>query len=288
MSLKQIVKKMTNILPDGLFLRLEYFRRLGCFPNLTNPKTFNEKLQWLKLHDRKPEYTRMVDKYEAKRYVAERIGEKYIIPLIGVWDSFDQIDFERLPDQFVLKCTHDSGGLVICPDKVKLDKAAANKKINASLKNNYYWHSREWPYKHLNPRIIAEKYMVDKTGDLQDYKVLCFNGEPKLVQFHKGRYQNHTQDYFDTEWNNLKIYQGLPMSETDIEKPVFLEQMLRLSKELSAGIPHVRVDWYYVEGRLYFGELTFFDASGFEAFEPEQWNYTLGSWIQLPDKTKRK
>ena len=269
-------------LPDKMFLKIGYRLTMKKKLNLKDPKTLNEKLQWLKLYDRNPEYTKMVDKYEAKRYVAERVGEKYIIPLLGVWDSFDEIDFDRLPDQFVLKCTHDCGGLVICQDKSKLDLESAKKKIVRSLRNNYYWQSREWPYKDVKPRIIAEKYMVDESGtELKDYKVMCFHGEPKIIQLHKGRYSDHTQDFYSAEWEKYDIYQGCPQTEGAIEKPVFLEEMLAVSRKLSKDIPCVRADWYCVDGQLYFGELTFFDASGFCAYEPEEWDYTLGSWVNL-------
>ena len=272
---------LLNWMSDETYLKFAFRVRCGSTLDLENPKTYNEKLQWLKLHDRKPEYTTMVDKYEVKQYIAEKIGDEYVIPTLGVWDRFEDIDFDSLPEQFVLKCTHDSGGLVICKDKAKLDIADARKRITKSLKKNYYWANREWPYKNVQPRIIAEKFMVDDSGGLQDYKVLCFNGEPKLIQVHKGRFQSHTQDYYDTQWKRQAIYQGDPMSSTETAKPVFLEQMLEVSRKLSAGIPHVRVDWYYVDGQLYFGELTFFDGSGLVPFEPEHWDYILGSWIDL-------
>lgn len=274
-----------NRLSDEVYLKRMYKAIIGKDLDLENPKTYNEKLQWLKLYDRKPVYTTMVDKYEVKPYVADRIGESYVIPTLGIWDSFDEIDFDTLPEQFVLKCTHDSGGLVICQDKSKLDIRAARKSIEKSLKNNYYLHGREWPYKDVKPRILAEKYMVDDSGtELRDYKVVCFGGEPKLIQYHQGRYHKHTQDIYDTAWNKLDVIQGTPSSEKELAQPMFLDEMLELSHKLSAGIPQVRVDWYFVQGQLYFGELTFFDASGFGEFEPEEWNEIIGSWITLPEK----
>lgn len=214
--------------------------------NLDNPQTFNEKLQWLKLYDRKPEYTTMVDKYAVKKYVADVIGEEYIIPTLGVWNHFDEIDFDKLPNQFVLKCTHDSGGIVICTDKSNLDLKAAKKKIEKCLKRNYYWSSREWPYKNVKPRIIAEKYMSDEgKEELSDYKVLCFNGEPKIVEVHNGRFNGqHTQDCYDEFWNKTDIEQyDLPKTDEIMPKPAFLEEMLHLSKLLSKDLIHVRVDW---------------------------------------------
>lgn len=254
--------------------------------NLDNPQTFNEKLQWLKLYDRKPEYTTMVDKYAVKRYVADIIGEEYIIPTLGVWNHFDEIDFDKLPNQFVLKCTHDSGGIVICTDKSNLDLKAAKKKIEKCLRRNYYWSSREWPYKNVKPRIIAEKYMSDEgKEELSDYKVLCFNGEPKIVEVHKGRFNGqHTQDCYDEFWNKTDIEQhDLPKSDDIMPKPAFLEEMLHLSKLLSKDLIHVRVDWYFTNNRLYFGELTFFDGSGYNLFCGNA-DELLGSWIKLPIK----
>ena len=273
------------VLSDEAYLKINYKLVMGKKLDLQNPKTYNEKLQWLKLYDRKPEYTRMVDKYEAKKYVSEKIGKEYIIPTLGVWDHFDDIDFDSLPDQFVLKCTHDSGGLVIVKDKTKLDQTAAKRKIAKSLKKNYFYHAREWAYKDVKPGILAEQYLEDsEREELSDYKVMCFGGEPKLIQIHRGRFGIHTQDFYDTQWNKLEILQGLPMSDEILEKPKFLEEMLSMSRKLSADIPQLRVDWYFTNGKLYFGELTFFDASGFSDFEPGEWNAIIGSWVQLPEK----
>lgn len=270
-------------MPDEEFLKRMFKARVGYPLDLDNPRTYNEKLQWLKLHYRKPEFTQMVDKYEMKHFAANRIGEQYVIPNLGIWDRVEDIDFDHLPDQFVLKCTHDSGGLVICKDKRTLDIGAARKKINKCLKSNYYLVGREWPYKNVKPRIIAEVYMEDSSESaLTDYKVLCFNGVAKLIQIHRGRFVQHTQDFYDTDWNRVNITQGPPQTATDLEKPAFLEEMLSLSAELSKDIPHLRVDWYYVRGHLYLGELTFFDGSGFEPFEPKSFDRLLGDWIALP------
>lgn len=271
-----------DFLSDELYLKLIYWQKMGKKLNLKNPKRFNEKLQWLKLHDRKPEYSVMVDKYEVKNFVTSKIGSAYVIPTLGVWDKFEDIDFGELLDKFVLKCTHDSGGLVICKDKNKLDMKAAKTKINKSLQNNYYLQGREWPYKNVKPRILAEKYMVDESGfELKDYKVMCFEGEPKLIQVHSGRFASHTQDFYTTEWEHLAITQGVPLSDIQVERPACLQEMLEMSRILAAGLHQVRVDWYYVEGQLYFGEITFFDASGFDDFEPDEWNELVGSWIKI-------
>lgn len=271
----------------------EYLKRLfriqmGYELNLDNPRTFNEKMQWLKLHDRKPIYTKMVDKYEAKKYVAEIIGEEYIIPTLGVWDRFDEINFDALPDQFVLKTTHDSGGVIICRDKKALDMDAAREKLSKSLEHNFYYRFREWPYKDVKPRIIAEKCLTDESkNDLRDYKVLCFGGEPKLIELHAGRFTSHqTQDFYDTEWNKTTISQtgitSFQVNTIAAPKPVNLKEMLDLSKTLSKGMIHIRVDWYSVFGKLYFGELTFYDGSGLDAWDKAEDDLLLGSWIKLP------
>lgn len=277
-----------NWMSDEQFLKKEYFLQMGKKLNLNDPKTFNEKLQWLKIHNRKPGYTTMVDKYAAKQYVADRIGERYIIPTLGVWEHFDDIDFDNLPNQFVLKCTHDSGGIVICRDKSKLDKKAAKKKLEYYLRRKYYYIHREWPYKNVPKRIIAEQYLSndEKSDELSDYKVLCFNGEPKLIEIHRGRFSgHHTQDFYDVNWNKTEFEQPEdPLSDEIMKKPVFADKMLELSRTLAENIPHVRIDWYYTGGKLLFGEITFFDGSGFCPFIDNQ-DEILGSWITLPQKT---
>ena len=279
-------------MPDDEFLKRLFRIKLGYELNLDDPKTFNEKLQWLKLYDRKQIYTTMVDKYAVKEYVAGIIGEQYIIPTLCVCDSFDEINFASLPNQFVLKCTHDSGGLVICRDKAKLDMKAARKKISSCLKKNYYYKFREWPYKGVKPRVIVEKYMEDESRELRDYKVLCFNGIPKLIEVHQGRYTDHqTQDFYDTGWHkttisqaNLQRYQAT----CDVaEKPEKLDEMLALSSSLAKGIPQLRVDWYQVMGKLYFGEMTFFDGAGLDPFDNYEDDLLLGNWIMLPMKESK-
>ena len=281
-------RNMLNWMPDEAFLKRKFKLVMGHELDLESPKTFNEKLQWLKLYDRKPLYTKLVDKYEVRKYIAEKIGEEYLIHLVGgPWDSPDEIDFDALPDRFVLKCTHDSGGVIICKDKSKLDIPAAKAKLNKRLKRNYYWVNREWPYKDVPHRIIAEKYMEDESGELRDYKVLCFNGEPKLIELHMGRFTKHTQDFYDTQWKRQDIIQGSPMADEPTPRPVFLDDMLKMSSELSKDFPHIRVDWYGIEGKLYLGELTMYDASGLCAFDLEEWDSELGSWIELP-KQQRK
>ncbi len=285
MKLKRVIKRLTRVLSDKAYIRLKYFSRFRKFPDLKNPKTFCEKLQWLKLYDRNPEYSKMVDKYEVREYVKEKLGEEYLVPLLGVWDSFDEIDFDKLPRQFVLKCTHDSGGLVICKDKSKLNIEKTRKKINRSLKNNYYWSGREWPYKDVKPRIIAEKYMVDESGtELKDYKFLCFNGKPMFVEYHTGRFtEKHTQDFYDINWNKTNISQEGTMSDFTVEKPMLFDKMIELTNILADGIRHVRIDWYNINGKIYFGEITFFDNSGLVPFDKEDDDLLLGSLIDLKE-----
>ena len=274
-------------LDDETFLYRKYKACMGKELNLASPKTFNEKLQWLKLYDHKPEYTMMVDKYAVRKYIADTIGEEYLIPLLGVWDNPDDIDFDALPKQFVLKCNHNSGlGMCICKDKSKLDIEKVKAGLRKGLKQDYYLTCREWPYKNVKRRIIAEEYMSDEgKEELSDYKVLCFNGEAKLIEVHKGRfYGNHTADNYDEFWNKTDIEQyDLPKSDDIMPKPAFLEEMLYLSKLLSKNLIHVRVDWYFTNNRLYFGELTFFDGSGYNQFCGDADEF-LGSLIKLPIK----
>ena len=287
---RAIVKKEENLkwIPDPLYLRLRYLFVMKKVLHLKNPVTYNEKLQWLKLNDRKDIYTTMVDKYEAKRFVSDRIGEEYIIPVLGVWNSFDEIDFESLPERFVLKCTHDSGGLVIVKDKSKLDLDSAKKKIEKCLKKNYYYCGREWPYKNVKPRILAEVYMEDaKTSELRDYKFFCFNGKAKALFVASERQKEDEEtkfDFFDMEYNHLPIRNGHPNAEIPPEKPMNFDRMRELAEILSEGIPHLRVDFYEVDGKIYFGELTFTHWNGMTPFEPEEWDETFGSWIELPIK----
>ncbi len=276
-------------MPDEEYLRKVYRGRFGTELNLEDPQTFNEKLQWLKLYNRKPIYTTMVDKYEAKKYVADAIGEEHIIPTLGVWDQFEDIDFDALPNQFVLKCTHDSAGLVICEDKSKLDISKARKKINRSLKRKFFFVGREWPYKNVKPRIIAEKFMSDGVTKVpRDYKLLCFNGQPRIILVCNQRFTDEGlhEDFFDENWEKTTIKKPqFKFSEVTPEKPATFEEMKAIARKLAEGIPFVRVDLYEIGGKVYFGELTFFPASGFTGFDPPSWDKTLGDWVTLPEKT---
>jgi hypothetical protein len=278
--------QLLNWIPDEIYIRILFWFRVGKRLNLKHPQTFNEKLQWLKLYDRKPEYTLMVDKYEAKKIVASIIGEQYIIPTLGVWNSEEEIDFDKLPKQFVLKCTHDSGGLVICRDKSKLDIASAKEKLRRCLKSNYYWSNREWPYKNVKPRIIAEQYMEDEaTHELRDYKIFTFNGVAKALFIATDRYgEEETKfDFFDAEFKHLPFTNGHPNADVMPAKPDTFEEMKALASKLSENIPQLRVDFYEVNGKAYFGELTFAHWSGLMPFNPPEWDKTFGDWIKLPE-----
>jgi glycosyltransferase len=282
--LRGIWHRVGLIFGDEIYVRVEYFIVFGKRLRLKNPQTYSEKLQWLKLHEGDPIYTRMVDKAEAKKYVTEIIGEEYIIPTYGVWNHFDEIDFDKLPDQFVLKTTHDSGGVIICKDKKTLDKNAAKVKLEKSLKNDYYYTSKEWPYKNVVPRIIAEKYMEDESGELCDYKLFCFDGKMKALFIATDRFTSGEEtkfDFFDENFNHLPFTNGHPNATKPIKKPESFQQMKDLAEKLSQKNPHVRVDFYCTNGKIYFGELTFFHWGGFKRFEPEEWDFKFGEWFKL-------
>jgi hypothetical protein len=290
-TINKIYNSALLLLPDQIFLEVKFRQTMGKKLNLKNPQTYSEKLQWLKLYNRRPEYTTMVDKYSVKEYVANIIGKEYIIPTLGVWDRVEDIEWEKLPSQFVLKCTHDSGGLVICKDKSSLDKQAAINKLRRGLRQNYYRRNREWPYKNVVPRIIAEQYMEDeKTQELRDYKFFCFDGEVKALFIASERMKKGEEtkfDFFDENFEHLPFTNGHPNADELPKKPICFEEMKLLAGKLSQGIPHVRVDFYDVNGKVYFGEMTFFHWSGFKPFEPEKWDYIFGNWIILPPKDRR-
>jgi hypothetical protein len=260
--------------------------------NLRNPKTFNEKIQWLKLHDRKPEYSKLVDKVTAKEIVGEIIGKEYIIPTLGVWNCFDEINFDLLPNQFVLKCTHDSGTILICKNKNLFNKKTAKRKLTKALKSNYYWMWREWPYKDVKPRIIAEEFLNDDVSDdLFDYKFMAFNEKVRstFVCSNRNYKGNLNVTFFDLEWNRLPFERTYYQSPIEIEKPINYELMLKLTERLVKEIhsSFVRIDFYEVNGKIYFGEVTFFPGSGLESFQPVEWDYKFGEWLELPKKDKR-
>ncbi len=287
-----VVKNLLRFLPDKLYLSLRYRFQIGHWIDWKNPKTFTEKIQWLKVYNRKPEYTTMVDKYAVKQYVADRIGEEYIIPTLGIWDKPEDIDWESLPNQFVLKTTHGGGGggVVICKDKATFDKQSAIAKLNDSLVSDIYLSLREWPYKNVQKRIIAEKFMAPVKNpiptDLSDYKFFCFNGEPKYCQVIRDRYSKETIDFYDMEWNHQEFVGLNPVARNGlapVAPPKHLNEMIQICKKLAKDIPFVRVDLYVIDEKQYFGELTFYPASGIGTFNLDVWNGRLGDLLTLPN-----
>jgi hypothetical protein len=297
-SLKDVLKRPSLIVPilgqrghlkwmdDETYLKFCFKGYMGYTLDIDNPKTYNEKLQWLKLHDRNPLYTTLVDKVAVKKWVADKIGPEYVTETYGVWESADDIDINRLPEKFVLKTNHDSGGVAVCSNKSSFDFEAAKKKLNRRLKNNYYYHGREWPYKNVKPRVFAEEYLEEADSeDLPDYKFFCFDGVAKAMFIATDRMALDKEtkfDFYDMDFNHLPFTNGHPNSTCQIDKPVYFEEMKRLAECLSKGIPHVRVDFYIANNQVYFGEMTFSHWSGYVPFVPESWDRQFGDWIELP------
>lgn len=275
---------LSPLIPDKLYLKIFHRLYLGYCLDLKHPKTYQEKQQWLKLYNRKPEYTVMADKVKAKEWVANKIGEEHIIPTIGVWKDPAEIDFDALPDKFVLKCNHNSGlGMCICKDKKKLDIDKVKRELLKGIKQNYFLHAREWPYKDIPRRIFAEKFMADGNNtDLTDYKFFCFDGEPFMMYVSQDNAENTTTDFFDMNYNRLPIRMKDPNSKNPPSKPSKFEEMKAFARILSKGIPHVRVDFYVINDFVYFGEMTFFHNAASTKVYPNEWNYKLGDMIKLP------
>ena len=273
-------------LSDEEYIAKMFKLKLGYDIDLSNPKTFNEKLNYLKLNYRKPILTKMVDKHEAKRIVSDIVGEQFVVKEYGLFDKADDIEFDILPNEFVLKTTHFSGGVIICKDKEKFDSKAATEKLNKLLKQNYYYNCREWPYKDIEPKVIVEKYITDGINDvLPVYKFFCFDGKPVLLQAIKNdKQKTETIDYFDMDWNMLELRQNYPNSDTPLNKPINFEEMKEIAERLSKGFPFIRVDLYSVNGKTLFSEFTFFSDAGFERFYPEEWDEKLGAMIKISDK----
>lgn len=268
---------------DKTYLKLKYRLILNKKLDLNNPKTFNEKLQWLKLYNRNPEYTKMVDKYEAKKYVASIIGNEYIIKTLEIYNNYNEIDFNKLPNQFVIKPTHTSGDIFICKDKKSINNKELRKKINRWLKRKYYYFHREWPYKNVKPRIIIEEYKNSKEqAELTDYKFFCFNGNAEMILVCSNRSKKLKKTWFDINWNMLDLREGDCKIDLTVKKPVNLSLMLEMANKLSQEIPFVRIDFYEIDGKVYFGEITFFPKAGYEEFKPEKYQKILGDKIKLP------
>lgn len=274
---------LKKLIPTKIWLKIEFYISINKKLDLSKPQTFNEKIQWLKLYDCKDQYTEFVDKFKVRKYISDTIGDEYLIPLIGVWDKFEDIDFDKLPNQFVLKPTHTSGNVFICKDKSEINFIKIKKEINDWLAREYYWIHREWPYKNIKPRIVCEKFMVDESGtELKDYKFFCFNGVPKAMFVATDRGVDTRFDFYDMDFNHLPFMQHYKNSTKLINKPKGFDEMVILAKKLSNNLPHVRVDFYDINGKIYFGELTFYHFSGLEKFEPEIYDEIFGSWLVLP------
>ena len=285
----KLFRKLTRSIPDRIYLQIVYFRHFKKFIDFDNPKTFNEKIQWLKLNYRKEEYTNLVDKYRVKQYITKLIGEEYVIPTLGVWKNVDDIDFKSLPEKFVLKCNNDSGGIVICKNKKDFDEVKAKSFLKERLKNNGYWYGREWPYKNVKPCIIAEKYMEDSISkDLKDYKFFCFNGSMEFFDIDIDRFIEHRSNYYDRNGNFLPFGKTYcpPDYTKKIEMPKNLDKMIELAETISHNTVLSRIDFYEIDGQVYFGEITFYPGSGFSPFTDEKWDYKLGDMIDLPNIKK--
>lgn len=288
-----LIYEMYNQLEDINFLQIQFAQRCGYCLDLKNPKTYNEKIQWLKLYDRNPLFTKLADKYEVKKYVMDKIGKEHIIPTYGVWDKWEDIDFENLPNQFVLKCTHDSGSTILCKDKQKLDFinkdkqefdfTSAREYINKSLKYDHYKTCREWVYKDIPHRIIAEQYMENSvSSNLMDYRFLCFNGHAKMIELDFDRFINLKRNLYTRDWKFINETMNLPNDENRIfEKPKKLNEMIKIAETLSEGIRHVRVDLYLVDDNIYFGELTFYNVAGYIKFSSEEMAIKMGNFIDI-------
>lgn len=286
----EIASKLQRVIPDNIYLSAKYFKHFHRFPDLRNPKTFTEKIQWLKLYDRREEYITYVDKYLVKEYIAEKIGKKYIIPTLAVWDSVEDIDISKLPEQFVIKCTHDSGSIIVCKDKRKFNLENAKESLRRGLESTGYWYGREWPYKLVVPKLIVEKYMEDEnTHELRDYKFFCFDGVVKMFKVDFDRFTNHRANYYDVTGKILPFGEKYlpPDFDREIVIPASIPQMIQLAEALSKGIPFVRVDFYDVNGNVFFGELTFYPASGFGPFTDDKADLDVGSWLHLPKQMRR-
>lgn len=292
MNIKEGIKSLLRLLPDELFLKVKYRYVFGKRLSLNNPQTFSEKIQWLKLFDRKPEYPQMVDKIAVKQIVENKIGSDYLIPTIAYWNSPEEIEWEKLPNRFVLKTAHGGGmeGVIICREKEHFDKEIAIKKLKHAFKQDLYRANREWPYKMVPKRILAEQYMEDEYGELRDYKFFCFDGEVKalFVATERTKREEPYFNFFDENYEPLPLKQGHPLAPQIPAKPKCFEKMKEIASVLSEGYPHVRIDLYEINGKVYFGEYTFYHFGGTVPFEPEKWDFVFGSWIKLPPKTITK
>ena len=282
-TIKKFLFPLSRLLPDKLYLSLAYRYFFGKKIDWDNPKTYNEKLQWIKVYDHNPRYTKLVDKYESKLELEKIIGKEFIVPYYGVWDAYEEIPFEELPQKFVLKCTHDSGSVFIINDKNNINYIELRNKINGAMKKNFYWLCREWPYKNIRPRIIAEYLLEDDQGIL-DYKVFSFNGKARALFVASDRNNKDTEtkfDFYNIDFEPMNIINGHPNSGKVINKPRNFSKMIEIAEVITRGIPQARIDFYEVDSKLYVGEVTMFHWGGFKKFEPDCWDEIFGDWIDL-------
>ena len=274
-----------RFLPDKLFLKLQFYLKLGRFPNLRSPRLYNDKLQWIKLYDRDPRYRIFVDKLAVRDYVAETVGDRYLIPEVARYERVDAIEWANLPDRFALKCTHGSGCNTICPDKKKLDIAAETRKLEGWMKRDWFDLSREWPYRGVKPRILVEEFLEGIGGQSPfDYKILCFSGEPRYIIVDVDRFTDHKRNFYDVDWVRQDVFNRHPGYDGEVPRPENLAEMLAVAGALSNGLAHIRIDLYNVKGKIYFGEMTFFHGYGMEVFRPRAFEAHLGDLIRLGDK----
>ncbi len=279
--------RFSFLFSDVRYLKIQHRLIFRKPLELNNPITYNDKLQWLKLYDHRPEYSTMADKVKVKQYVADRIGEQYVVPLLGVWDRPEDIEWNKLPDRFVLKTNHDGGGfgVVVCKDKERFDKTQAVKRLRTSLRRNTYLLGREWPYVNIQRKVFAEQFIEGgETGELPDCKFLCFDGKARLLYLITHTESGTRQDYYDCDFNPLDLKGLYPQSLVKPQKPSNFELMKNLAEELSKGIPHVRMDFFEANDKVYFSEFTFFPSGGWAPFHPEEYDYKLGQYIKLPEK----
>lgn len=281
---RYLMRNYPHLMSDRYFIRVAWKQFRGFELDIEHPRTYNEKLQWLKLYDHNPLYTVLVDKYRVKKWVADRVGEEHVIPTLSVYESVDDILLDELPEQFVLKCNHDSGSVVVCKNKEEFDFDTNRRKLEKALKTNYYWVSREWPYKNVKRIVMAEPMLSD--SDIKDYKIYCFDGKPFMVLVVSERFSNGDGpffSYYDLQGNLLPIkWGGENNPKGEVLEPESLERMVELATILSQGLPQVRIDFYDIGGHIYFGEYTFFDSAGFDRIDPVEWDFILGSLIRLP------
>lgn len=275
-------RKISRLLPDKTYLKMYFYYKTGYRLNLKTPSSYNEKLQWLKLNSYTAGYSHLVDKYSVRSYIEDIIGKDYLIPLYGVFNNFDEIDFNLLPNEFVLKPNHTSGQVFICKDKKQINYQELKKEIDKWLKTNIYWIGREKVYKNIKPVILCEKLLLDRsTNELKDYKIYCFDGEPKIIQVDSNRFTNHSRKLFSPDWQELPFKIMYSSGNEIINKPKNLDLMLELSKLLSEELPHVRIDFYNISGKIYFGEITFYPEAGWGKIEPYKYDLIMGSYINL-------